>query len=300
MRRAFMPLLTASRILAGVLVAGVLGACTSDATPPVAPATGTTYAYVQTLLLRERRSGDEELPDVRIEQDVTVTAEAAGASGAPDRDGTAVRIAYGDARVWVGETTGEPAFRAKDAGARDRLYAAAQSELSAMYAALFAVMAHSTLEARVDGRGVLHDVVGSDEVRRRRDGDVASDVPGAMLESVLADPSFLFLARDADGRHPLRFELAHWNGAITLDSVIRDTGKSFLAIEREPSSGEGQDGPFGRLGVVLRGTATLGPGDGMLEGLDLLLEITADVAGGAGGARRDAALLTIGLSRTKR
>jgi len=269
----------------------LLAACAPDA-QAVALLPGSSFTYRQMFQLAERRSGDEELPSLSVMQEVTVTS-------GPTREGsTALEIDYGDVDVWLGEERGEPTFSARDADAVQRAFDGPESGLGGLYAALWAATAHCAVTAWVDRRAVLHDVRGVDGIRERRGDATAEDVTGAMLESALADPSFLFLAHDGRGTHPIGFDLAHWNGALALASRL-DERESRFQLQHAAAAVPTTGATPVDVTVRVRGSGDREPGSGMLLGVTMRFEIEAAVPTGAGPPRRDSAILSYTLSRAR-
>lgn len=279
-----------------------VGACapavpvaTIDVVPvvPVVPVAGESTAYVQRFEISERTSEGEDLPGITIEQKVDVTyADAAG-------DRARMTLRYGDASVWIEGASGEPTFVATDAGAIARVFEEEEIDAARAYAALWAVMGHLELEASVDRRGVLQDIRGVDEVRRRRDGDIATDLGGSMLEGLISDPALLSLQTNEAGENRIGFRLAQWKSRLNVSAAIEEGDGGEYALSYESDSGEHTDGPFAALSLSISGHGSRLPGTGMPDQRTLHLTVSGGVPiDEKGTTRQDSAQIRYTLTRT--
>ena len=281
------------RRIALSLLAGVAACAPSRV--DVAPTPGETVTYLQRFRIDERSSRGEVLPDITIEQHVAVRCDES------DGERARVHIAYGDAAVWIEGDQGEPQFVATDAGAIALLYERDDAELAQVYAALWAAMAHLELNATLDRSGALHDVRGLEEVTRRRDGDVAADVGGSMLESLISDPSLLFLAVDEGGQNRIRVRLEPWNASFDISTTVREQEDGSYTLSYASPSGPDGGGPFAGMKLDVAGAGSRFPGTGVQGTRTLDVAVSADIPVGEGGtARRDAARVSYTLRRTSR
>lgn len=279
-------------LLAAAGLALALAGC-SAATPEVRPIAGTTLRYVQTFRLLHRRSGGEELPDLRIVRPVSVTCTDAAPESAT------FEVLHGDVSVWVDGEDGEPDFVAGTAGDAERAFDAAEANLATMYAALWATTAHLTGRGIIDVHGNLEAWGGPlENVRTERDEDPSTDLAGSFLESLLDDPGLLFAARDGEGRRPLQFRLGHWNASFRVKADVTETGDGAFTLAYASESGAERDGPFTDLRLHIAGTEARDPVTGELVRATLELTVSAEVPLGAPGAvRRDTGELAYELAR---
>lgn len=276
-----------------VLLTLALAAC-APSPPELRPAAGESIEYLQTFRVTERTSGGEELPDVTVVRDVTLTC-----TGADDAAAT-FEIVHGDVAVWIDGDTGEADFVATDAGAAERVFDADESELSTVFAALWATGAHLGGTATVErGGAVTHWSGALEEARVAREDDASTDLGGAFLESLVDDPRLLFAARDDEGRRVLRFRLAHWKATFRVAADVEPGEAGLHDLAYESRSGEQRDGPFTDFTLLVSGTTAQDPATGLVRDATLALDVSADVpAGPPGATRRDAAKIAYTLQRT--
>ena len=269
-----------------------LAAC-GAAPSEVRPVAGTTLRYVQTFRLQHRRSGGEELPDLRIVRPLSVTCTESTAESAT------FEILHGDVSVWVDSEAGEPDFVAATAGDAERAFDAEEANLATMYAALWATTAHLAGRGVIDVHGNLEAWGGPlEDVRTERDEDPSTDLAGSFLESLLDDPGLLFAARDGEGRRPLQFRLGHWNASFRVKADAEETDDGGFTLAYASDSGAERDGPFTNLTLGITGNEARDPVTGELLRATLELTVSADVPLGAPGAMRsDSGELVYELAR---
>jgi hypothetical protein len=210
-----------------------------------------------------------------------------------------MKLSYGDASVWIESADGEPTFVATDAGAVARVYDEEEIDASRAYAALWAAMGHLEIEASVDRRGVLHDVRGLDEITRRRDGDIATDLGGSMLEGLISDPALLSLQTTGSGKSRIGLRLKQWQSQLNVSAAIEECDGGEYVLSYESDSGEHSDGPFSALSLSISGSGSRIPHTGMPDARMLHLIVSGGVPVDENGTvRQDSAQIRYTLTRT--